>query len=309
MLLALVLVGVCSLHDPNHKAISGASHSHDSDNHVWSAGWQVGDCTVHMTANGDVWFTDDGKDVAKLAPGVKLTVVEESADHSRRVAFTEMSGTLEREYRLDGAAHPWDADAAHWFADLLVELDHQTGRLASIRFRQLMAAGGPRAVLDDMRDASGYAQGIYIRMLEASGKLGSVESCRLADLARDMNSDHERADVLSDLAAQVDFASAPCRDSYFGSVQKISSDYERARAMIAAVEHAPASGPTLDAFAVAGLSVTRDIASDHEKEHVLVTFAPRCTGDSARTAYLSVARTIASDAERARALTALVREQ
>jgi hypothetical protein len=75
------------------------------------------------------------------------------------------------------------------------------------------------------------------------------------------------------------------------------------------VEHAPAYGPALNAFAVTAMSVAREIASDHEKEHVLVTFAPRCTGDSARTAYLATARTIASDAERARALTALVRQQ
>jgi hypothetical protein len=302
MMLALLFAGVCSLHG------SGSHHS-DSDNHVWSAAWATGDCNVHWTANGDVTFTDDGKDVAKLAPGTTLTVVEETADHSRRVVFTEKSGMLEREYRLDGAAHQWDAYAAQWFADLLVELDHETGRLAPIRFKLLMAAGGPSAVLTDMRDASGNTRSTYMKMLVESGKVGSAESCRLADLTRDISSDHEKGDMLSEVAGMVDFTSASCRDSYFASVKTMSGDYERARAVIAAVEHAPAAGPALDAFAIAGLGVARGISGDHEKERVLVTFAPRCTGDNARTAYLATARTISSDAERARALTALVRQQ
>ena len=307
MLLALMLMGVCAFHAPSHEMVT-ESH-YDSDNHVWKAMWQAGDCHVMWTASGPVDFTADGRDVAKLAPGAKLTVFEQTGDHSRRVVFTEKSGMVEREYQLDGMMHEWDAYAARWFADLLVELDHETGQLASIRFPLLMAAGGPAAVINDMQNASGNTRATYIRMLEQSNKLGPADACHIADLSRSMVSDHEKGDILSDVAAQIDFSDASCRDSYFGSVKKINSDYERARAMIAAVDHAPPQGPASDAFAVQALGVARDIASDHEKEHVLVTFAPRCTGDDARTAYLAAARTIASDAERARALTALIRQQ
>jgi hypothetical protein len=256
-----------------------------------------------------VTYTDDGKDIAKVAPGAKLTVVEMYGDHSRRVVFTEHAGMLDRQYMLNGMAHDWDAPARQWFAAMLVELDHQTGKLAPIRFKQLMATGGPSAVFDDIRNATGTAQATYIRLLMASGKLGATDACHLADFARDTPSDHEKTDMLVEAAGQIDFASTACRDSYFASVRTVSSDYERARAEIAAVEHAPPSGPALEGFAVAALAVARAIASDHEKEHVLVTFAPRCTSNNARTAYLATARTIASDAERARALTALVRQQ
>lgn len=303
MLLALVLVGVCSFH--NH----GSSQSHDVDNQVWSARWETSDCNVSWTSSGDVTFSDDGMDVAKLAPGVTLNVVEMNGSHSRRVVFTEKAGMLEREYNLDGMAHEWDAAAKQWFAAMLVELDHQTGKLAPIRFKQLMASGGPEAVLMDMENANGTARATYARMLMQSGKLTGTDACHIAAFTGGMSGDHDRADILTEIASQIDFSQATCRDAYFGSVLKMSGDYERARSVIAAVEHAPASGPPFDAFATAALNVTREIASDHEKEHVLVTFAPRCTGDNARTAYLATARTIASDAERARALTALVRQQ
>ncbi|HZS60050.1 MAG TPA: hypothetical protein VFA43_12325 [Gemmatimonadaceae bacterium] len=302
MLLALAFLGVCSLH-------GHGSRSSDVDNQIWRASWETSDCNVMWTSNGDVTFTDDGMDVAKVGPDVKLTVVEMNDGHTRRVVFTERSGMLNRDYDVDGKMHDWDASAGKWFAAMLVELDHQTGKLAPIRFKQLMTAGGPSAVFEDMRSASGNAQATYARMLLQSGKLGAADACHIAGFAGDISADHEKADILTDVASQVDFSVAECRDAYFGAVRKISGDYERARAEIAAIEHAPASGPALNAFAVAALSVAREIASDHEKEHVLVTFAPRCTGDSARTAYLATARTIASDAERARALTALVRQQ
>jgi hypothetical protein len=307
MLLAFAYLGVCaytSSQPTHHRQLHD-----DQDNHHWHLSWVTDACKVDWTADGQISYTEDGMDVAKLSPGGMLTVVQEYGDHSRRVELSEKSGMLDRKYTVDGMSKPWDHSAADWFGELLEEVDHTTGALASVRFPRLMSAGGPSAVLSDIQGASGSAQATYIRMLMQSGKLGSGDACHIADFTRAIPADHEKADILVEVAGQIDFAAAACRDSYFASVSTINGDYERARAEIAAMEHAPASGPALDAFAVAALTVARQIASDHEKEHVLVTFAPRCSGDSARTAYLATARTIASDAERARALTALVRQQ
>jgi hypothetical protein len=303
MILAIALLGVCTA--TNHY------HLHDdSDNHHWHLQWVTSDCKVDWTADGEVSYTDDGRDIARLAPGGMLTVIEQYGDHTRRVDFSEKAGMLDRKYTVDGMSKPWDHYAADWFGELLVQVDHMTGALASVRFPKLMAQGGPSAVIADLSDAADGAKRTYLKKLAATTKLDADQSCQIASLAKHMNSDYERTELLLDAADEIDFASQDCRDTYFGAVNAMSGDYDRSRALIAAIEHGPTSGPARDPFAIATITAARKIASDHEKTHVLVTVAGRCSGaDTVRTAYLATARTIASDAERARALTALIRQQ
>jgi hypothetical protein len=303
MILALALLGVCAA--TNHYQLHD-----DSDNHHWHLQWVTSDCKVDWTADGEVWYTDDGRDIARLSPGGMLTVIEQYGEHTHRVDFTEKAGMLDRKYTVDGMAKPWDHYAADWFGELLVQVDHTTGALASVRFPKLMAQGGPSAVIADLSDAADGAKRAYLKKLAATTKLDAEQSCQIASLAKHMNSDYERTELLLDAADEIDFASQDCRDTYFGAVNAIGSDYERSRALIAAVEHGPTSGPGLDPFAIATITAARKIGSDHEKTRVLVTVAGRCSSaDTVRTAYLATARTIASDAERARALTALIRQQ
>jgi len=304
MILAIALLGACAA-TTNHYQLHD-----DSDNHHWHLQWITSDCKLDWTADGEVWYTDDGRDIARLSPGGMLTVIEQYGDHTRRVDFSEKAGMLDRKYTVDGMSKPWDHYAADWFGELLVQVDHMTGALASVRFPMLMAQGGPSAVIADLSDASDGAKRAYLKKLAATTKLDADQSCQIASLAKHMNSDYERTELLLDAADEIDFASQDCRDTYFGAVSAISGDYDRSRALIAAVEHGPTSGPALDPFAIATLNAARKIASDHEKTRVLVTVAARCSSaDTVRTAYLTTARTIASDAERARALTALIRQQ
>jgi hypothetical protein len=303
MLLAIALLGACA--SAHHTELHN-----DSDNHHWHLSWVTNQCKVDWTADGEIWYTDDGMDIAKLSSGGMVTAIQQYGDHSRRVDLTEKSGMLDRKYTVDGMSKPWDHYAADWFGELLAQVDHATGALASVRFPRLMASGGPSAVIADLNDASDGAKRVYLRKLAASTKLDADQSCQIASLALHMNSDYERVEVLLDAANEIDFGSAACRDTYLSAVNAISGDYDRSRALIAAIEHAPAAGPGLDPFTIATITAARRIASDHEKTRVLVTVAGRCSSaDTVRTAYLATAKTIASDAERARALTALIRQQ
>ena len=309
MILPLIaLIGSCAFASGH-----AAEHTHihdDRDNHNWHLVWETSECKVDWTANGEVWFSDDGRDVTKLSPGALLTVVEQFGPHTRRVELYQKGAMLDRTYTLDGAPHPWDDYAADWFADLLVQVDHTTGMLASVRFPKMMAAGGPSAVINDIKDASDFTKRVYMKKLIGSTKLDAEQSCQVASLAEHMNSDYERTELLIDAADQIDFASASCRESYFSAVSDIGGDYDKSRALIAAVDHGPTAGPGLDGFTIATVTAARRIGSDHEKAHVLVSVAGRCsTADTVRTAYLTTARTIGSDTERARALTALIRQQ
>ncbi len=304
----VALIGAC-MYTSGHAARHTELHD-DQDNHHWHLAWVTPECKVDWTADGEVWYSDNGRDIARLSPGAMLTVIQQDGQHTRRVEFFQKGGMLDRTYAVDGVPQTWDSYAADWFADLLVQVDHTTGMLASVRFPAMMASGGPSAVINDLTDASDAAKRAYMRRLITSTKLDATQSCQVATLAEHMNSDYERTELLIDAADQIDFSSASCRDSYFNAVGGIASDYDRSRALIAAIEHGPKSGPGLDGFTIAAITSARRIASDHEKAHVLVTVADRCsTADTVRTAYLTTARTISSDTERARALTALVRQQ
>lgn len=303
----VALIGAC-LYSPAHTARHSELHD-DQDNHHWHLAWVTPECRVDWTADGEVWYSENGKDIARLSPGAMLTVTQQDGEHSRRVEFFQKGAMLDRTYRVDGMEQQWDGSAAGWFADLLVQVDHTTGMLASVRFPVMMASGGPSAVINDLMDASDAAKRAYMKKL-ISTKLDAGQSCQIATLAEHMSSEYDRTELLIDVVDQIDFTSPSCRGSYFSAVDGIASDYDRSRALIAAIDHGPRSGPGLDGFTIAAITSARSIASDHEKAHVLVTVANRCsTADTVRTAYLTTARTIASDTERARALTALVRQQ
>lgn len=310
MITALVgLIGGACVYMSGHTTRHTELHD-DQDNHHWHLAWVTPDCKVDWTATGEVSYTSDGRDVAHLSPGAMLTVIEQYGQHTRRVEYFQKGDMLDRTYVVDNAPHPWDAYAADWFADLLLQVDHTTGMLASVRFPKLMESGGPSAVINDLMDASDGAKRVYMRKLMTSVKLDPDQSCRVASLAEHMNSDYERTELLLDAAGQIDFASANCRGAYFDAVNGINGDYDRSRALIAAVDHGPTAGPALDGFTIATITAARQINSDHEKAHVLVSVASRLsTADTVRTAYLTTARTINSDSERARALTALIRQQ
>jgi hypothetical protein len=304
----VALIGACAF-SAGHTARHTELHD-DQDNHHWHLAWVTPDCKVDWTADGEVWYSDNAKDIARLSPGAMLTVIQQDGQHTRRVEFYQKGGMLDRTYAVDGMPQQWDGAAADWFADLLVQVDHTTGMLASVRFPAMMANGGPSAVITDLMEASDAAKRTYMKKLIMSTKLDAAQSCQIAALAEHMSSDYERTELLIDVADQIDFTAPACREAYFDAVNRISSDYDRSRALIAAIDHGPRSGAGLDGFTIAAIASARGIASDHEKTHVLVTVASRLsTADTVRTAYLTTARTIASDTERARALTALVRQQ
>jgi hypothetical protein len=304
----VAMLGACA-YSTDHAM--GHSHIHDDINdHHWHLVWATAECKVDWTADGQVWYTDDARDIAKLSSGGMLTVVETYGSHTRRVDLEEKDGRLDRTYAVDGMTKSWDTNAADWFAEILLQVDHTTGALADVRFPRLMSSGGPSAVIADLADASAGAMRAYMKRLTGATTLDAGQACQVAALAQHMNSDYDRATVLIDAAGGIDFTAPSCRATYFQAVGSIGSDYERMRVLIAALDHGPTSGPSVDGFAIATIAAARPMGSDYEKAHVLVTVAPRCsTADTVRTAYLSTAQTIGSDMERARVLTALVRQQ
>ncbi len=301
--------GAGSWHSERHLSV----HT-DADGPRWHLLWATPRCRVDVTTVGTVTFTPDATDVADLQPGGSVDVTEQSGGHTRRVQLRPMTNAtdamIDRIYTIDGAAHLWDAEAEGWFAGLLLQVDHASGALVDVRFPQLMAAGGPSAVLDDVAAASDGAKHIYLMKLFAATPTLDADGARqVAIIAGTMTSDDERAQLLIAAAPHMDWTSASDRDAYFHAVAAMTSDYPRSRVLLATISAGPASGAGSDELALATIASAQALAGDHEKARVLIAIAGRGAPDDAvRAAYIAAARTIASDTERARVLTALARQ-
>jgi hypothetical protein len=210
------------------------------------------------------------------------------------------------------------------------------------RFPTLYAAGGARAILDESEKMGGdYARGVYLRRLVDTQRLTDAEYQRVVDVAsRLMSSDYEMSRLLRSVAEHTSLDNEAMRNSYisgrwphvvrlralarasddfrqdddlarFGARRgesggSFSSDYERSRVLLAAIE---SKALAIDDV-IPVLETVTQTRSDYEKARVLLAVAERWTlsGD-ARKLYLRAADTIRSDYENRRVLSALVRQE
>src|SRR5258708_35659213 len=106
------------------------------------------------------------------------------------------------------------------------------------------------------------------------------------------------------MAAAPHYQSAAARESFFDSVDSISSDGEHRRVLASVLER---YGPDRETLVLALRSAKR-ISSDGEKATVLVQAADfRMMDDTARTNFFRAADSISSDGEHRRVLSAAVK--
>ena len=122
-------------------------------------------------------------------------------------------------------------------------------------------------------------------------------------LGRKISSDGEKAGLL--VAAAPHYQSPATRESFFDSVDSISSDGEHRRVLASVLER---YGPDRETLALALRSAKR-ISSDGEKATVLVQAADfRLMDDTARTNYFRATDSISSDGEHRRVLSAVLKK-
>ena len=94
-----------------------------------------------------VAVSDDRRTLV-LPPGAEALVREKDASADR---VLRLRGSGETEYRVDGAARPYDAATRAWAGALLAEAVDETAAGAPERIRRLLAARGVDAVLAQVR--------------------------------------------------------------------------------------------------------------------------------------------------------------
>ena len=283
-------------------ACSIVNLSASSQNHYC---WPEGTRRYDVTASGPVEFSDDDRDVKRLAPGGSFRVEENYlllfADRWYEVTADSL-GRLSRTYYDHGHERPLDSQGQAWLMRAMPEAIRHTGLGAGPRLQRILKQGGPAAALTEISRIDGdESKRIYIEELITKNGLGRepLEGAMLQ--ARKIGSDDEKSDLLKSVAPY--YLKDGLRESIFQVAGTIGSDEDRANVLCDLADRDLASRESLKLAA----KTANHIGSDEEKAKVLVKVAERYKGDrEIGRAVLASASTIGSDEERHRVLSAVL---
>ena len=284
----------------------GRSNHQSEHNGSMMINTTVGRCSVHMAAEGPFTFSEDFTDIATVSPDGQVVIEVDYGAHDRRVTIRPGSGGgVERIYKVDGDAQPFDAVARNWLAETLTFLLRRTGYAAEERARWILEKrGGVQGLLDEIALLDGdYARRVYYQAAIESGRLDVAGYERLvSDAGRTIGSDYELAELLI-AVAKAQPLTERMQAGFVAAAKTLESDYERRRVLQAALLP---SGLT-PAVQAAMLEAAADITSDYELATLLVELNDaRRIDDAVRPAFFKAANSLQSDYEHRRVLTAVV---
>lgn len=291
-----------------------------------------------VKVEGKISFNDSEDDVASLSKGGSAAFAETRGGTTQRIEIANRAGKLERRYFVDDVEKPYDATAQQWMATLVPKVIRETALDAERRVARIRAKGGADAVIDEIgRIDSGYARGVYIRYLAASGKLTAPQMTRALKLVDSIDSDYEKRNALVALASvqpldaeqqKLVLAQAgrigsayeraellvgvlpqlspevDVRQAWLKAAEGIDADYEHARTLKALLD----AGHADDATIAAVVREASKVGSDYERRTLLTAAIQRSRdADTIAPEYAAAAHEIGSDYERREALVALIR--
>ena len=106
---------------------------------------------IDVRTRGEVLFTEDRNDVARIGPAGYLVLQEEEAGSVRRIEYRPgPDGRVERTYSVNGAVRTLDAEGRMWAAGFIQKAVAQSPIGAEARFRQVLAREGVSGVLAEV---------------------------------------------------------------------------------------------------------------------------------------------------------------
>ena len=261
--------------------------------------------SLELTVRGEVEFNDDYTEVKRISNGGSLEIRETRGGARRRLEIEPgPGGGLNVSYFLDGQSRPYDAEAKAWFARVLDEAVTESGLNAGPRAQKILKERGTGGLLDEIsRLKSDHVKNLYFQELFKSGSIDARAATRVIGIAaREMSSDHYKAQVLGGLPDQV-LRDESTRTAFLQAAGTIRSDHYRAQILLAGLKSGSLSKESL----LLTLKGVGGISSDHYKTQVLLKVADGNLEDSAvRSAYVEAAATIGSDHYRSQALSSLL---
>jgi hypothetical protein len=273
-----------------------------------SVTWSSGDGpTLEVKYRGDIEFTDDDRDVRRIAPGGWLTIrARERSGPDRALEFRAMAdGAIERRFRVNGVERPFDPEGRAWAATALPRVIRQTGMGAARRVARIMRSSGPTGVLAEVSLIEGsFAKRIYLaELLKVDGLEPRAVQQALSQAGREIDSDFELASLL--IGAERLVTRGEARKAYLGAARTIESDFEMRRVFASAIRNGQLSAAAVSEMLDAGAAID----SDFEAASLLVQVAKaRMLDPAAGPAFFRVLATVDSAFEKNRVLTAVVKE-
>ena len=259
---------------------------------------------MDLDMRGTVEFTDNDSDVKSISSDGYFRLEQWSTGPTRTYLVRPGSNGIERLYSVDGISKPLDADARAWLARVLPEVIRESAVGAPERVKRILHQQGASGVLAEVNKIrSDHSRRVYLENLLDYGSLNAEDLRESMRLGRKISSDGEKVGLL--IAAAPHYQSPATRESFFDSVDSISSDGEHRRVLAAVLER---YGPDHETLALSLRSAKR-ISSDGEKATVLVQAADfRLMDDAVRTNYFRAADSISSDGEHRRVLSAVLKK-
>ena len=262
--------------------------------------------SLEMTVRGEIEFNDEYTEVRRVSNGGSLEIRETRGGVRRRLEIEAgTGGGLSVSYFVDGQSRPYDSDAKAWFARVLDEAVTESGLNAGPRAQKILKERGAGGLLDEIsRIKSDHVKHLYFQELFKSGSLDARDAMRAIGIAaRQMSSDHYKAQVLSGLPEQT-IRDEATRAAFLEAAGTIRSDHYRAQILLAGLKSDKLSRESL----LLALKGVGGISSDHYKTQVLLKVIDGNFEDGAvRSAYVEAAATIGSDHYRAQALSAVLK--
>jgi len=259
---------------------------------------------MDLEMRGTVEFTDNDSDIKSISSDGYFRFEQWSTGPTRTYLVRPGSNGIERLYSVDGVSKTLDAEGRAWLARILPEVIRETAIGASERVKRILRQQGASGVLAEVNKIrSDHSRRVYLENLLDYGSLNGEDLRESMRLGRKISSDGEKAGLL--IAASPHYQSPATRESFFDSVDSISSDGEHRRVLASVLER---YGPDHETLALALRSAKR-ISSDGEKATVLVQAADfRLMDDAARSNYFRAADSISSDGEHRRVLSEILKK-
>jgi hypothetical protein len=161
--------------------------------------WSNFSSGLDVRGRGDITFKPDLTDVESLSDGGYLSIRTWSLFIPRTIEIRSEGGRLTHRYYVAGLSRPYDAEARRWLAtELSTTLVRRVGLGAESRTRQILAAGGVAAVLDEIKQLDGdHVRSRYFRELFKAARLDSTSLGQALALAESViGSDFELSQTL-----------------------------------------------------------------------------------------------------------------
>jgi len=265
---------------------------------------EAGECRIDLSIDGEVEFTQDFTDVARLSSGGSFEIEEREGSARRRVMIASTRGALDRSWFVNGDEEAYGTAAREWVARTLLVVFRRTGLQAEERGTWILQTRGLRGLLTEIDSiGSDYTAGRYYEIALAQPDIPAETVRQIVENAgRRIHSDYTLGRMLR-AVRPVYLENEAVRAAFVHAAGSMDSDYEKRRVLSAILSQERVSAELASAI----LEQAATLDSDYELSTLLrELIAAHPVEESMTPMFFRAVRSIESDYERRRVLTTLL---